>query len=456
MSDKFGRFQQKMQQAGLSATVITAFKYYYDKLTAGERGLLTREMITRPDENRIIDYNELGSGITAPLEELAVIKLNGGLGTSMGLDSAKSLLTIKNGQTFLDIIARQILHYRQVEKKQIPLLFMNSFNTSEDTLAFLRKYPELKLAGLPLDFLQNKFPKVEAESLLPYTAADDLLTWNPPGHGEIYMVLQQSGVLDVLLEKGYRYIFISNSDNLGAVVDTRILDLMANQKIPFIMEVCHRTEMDKKGGHLAGDAAGKLLLRESAQCPTEEISQFQDVEYYRYFNTNNLWVDLTALQEKLHVNDNFLQLTPIMNRKTVNGTDIYQLESAMGAAINVFDEARAVVVNRQRFVPVKKTNEFLAVLSDAYELNDSWKLHLAEGRDKAPQISLEEKYYGKINDFEERLKGGLPSLRNCESLNLTGNIFFGDNIIINGNVTLSASGEKYLENRTFSDGEYKL
>ena len=457
MTNNFTKFAKKMHAAQMSETVISSFKYFYDKLADGETGLLSRDTISVPDEKRIMDYNELGNGEKAPLEKLAVIKLNGGLGTSMGLAKAKSLLKIKDEHTFLDIIARQIMHYREIKKKDIPLLFMNSFNTSDDTLQYLEKYSRLKLNKLPLDFLQNKFPKVLAESLSPFEDSDDLMTWNPPGHGEIYMVMKQSGVLDMLLARGYRYIFISNSDNLGAVVDSRILEKMANDNISFIMEVCYRTEMDKKGGHLAGDVNGKLILRESAQCPAEEITEFQDINHYRYFNTNNLWVDLQALDQKLAENDNFLQLTPIMNKKHVNGKNVIQLESAMGAAINVFADSHAVVVNRDRFLPVKKTNEFLAVLSDAYELTESWQLELAEGRKQAPQVNLDEHYYKNINDFEERMARGIPSLKHCESLNVSGNIYFGENVRVNGKVSISASRkEEELVNRTFSDGEYNL
>jgi UDP-N-acetylglucosamine pyrophosphorylase len=210
--------------------------------------------------------------------------------------------------------------------------------------------------------------------------------------------------------------------------------------------------MDKKGGHLAEDKNGKLILRESAQCPQEEIAHFQDINFYKYFNTNNLWVDLDSLAQKLAENNNYLNLNPIMNHKEVDGVEVIQLETAMGSAINLFDDSRAIVVNRDRFVPVKKTNEFLAVRSDAYLLDDNWRITLQPGKDKAPQIELDEEYYQTINDFEEKFLGGYPSLRDCESLHIRGNIHFGKNVSFSGKVRLSnAESKLFIENKVFDN-----
>jgi UTP--glucose-1-phosphate uridylyltransferase len=456
MANNFEQFRKLMLMHDIDEIVINSFRYLYDKLAAGESGKLTKKEILKPAIDRLTAYTDLPNGNDAPWAKLAIIKLNGGLGTSMGLDKAKSLLKVRNQETFLDIIARQIISQRQQKDIDIPLLFMNSFNTSEDTLNYLAKYEQLKSPGLSLDFLQNKFPKVVNDSLTPLQDSDDKNNWNPPGHGEIYMVMKKTGVLDLLLEKGYKYIFISNSDNLGAIADARILQYMSKEKLPFIMEVCHRTEMDKKGGHLAQDKTGKLILRETAQCPEDEVTEFQDINYYQYFNTNNLWVNLEALDKKLRENNNFLQLTPIMNKKTVNGIDVIQLESAMGAAINVFEESRAVIVNRDRFVPVKKTNEFLAIRSDAYLLDENWQIKLKEGKHKAPQIQLDEKYYKSITDFEQRLNDHYPSLQNCEELSVEGDIYFGENVVITGKVKISAEKTCLLENCELKDENVKL
>jgi UTP--glucose-1-phosphate uridylyltransferase len=365
-------FKDLMRKENLNEIVIKTFCDYYEKLCAGEKGKLSEIDITRPEG--IVDYNSLGAPGNSFYEKLVVIKLNGGLGTSMGLTKAKSLLEIKDGNTFLDLIAQQILYLRKSTKKDIPLMFMNSFNTQADTLEFLQKYPELPLPRLPLDFLQNKFPKIKQSDFSPLKTENEKSKWNPPGHGEIYTAMMISGVLDNLLENGIEYAFISNSDNLGAVPDEKILGWFAKNKVPFLMEVCERTEADKKGGHLAQTKSGQLILREVAQCPEDEVEDFQNIEKYSYFNTNNLWVNLKALKEKLVEYDFVLPLSLIVNPKEVEGEKVYQIETAMGAAISVFKGSRAMRVNRDRFAPVKKYSDLEIVRSADYILTDDFRL----------------------------------------------------------------------------------
>ena len=99
-----------------------------------------------------------------------MLRLNGGLGTSMGLSGAKSLLEAKDGNSFLDIIARQVLALRERFDARLPLVLMNSFSTRDDSLKALEAHPELDV-GLPLDFLQNKEPKLLVEDLTPVRVA---------------------------------------------------------------------------------------------------------------------------------------------------------------------------------------------------------------------------------------------------------------------------------------------
>merc|ERR1719155_323449 len=130
-----------------------------------------------------------------------------------------------------------------------------------------------------------------------------------------------------------------------------------------MMEVASRTDADKKGGHLAKDnATGGLLLRESAQCPEEDGAAFQDTSKYKYFNTNNLWVDLEKLKALFDANGGAIPLPVMLNDKTVAprdkaSTKVIQLETAMGAAISCFDGAIALRIPRSRFAPVKTTND---------------------------------------------------------------------------------------------------
>merc|ERR1719231_1691515 len=247
-------YEAKMKAAGLDAAAIDAFKYNFGKLTSGESLFLPETAISPvPD---LPAYETLTAEDPALLTSTVMLKLNGGLGTGMGLEKAKSLLPIKDGVTFLDFIARQVMHMRSTFGVDLAFMLMNSFSTSADTIEALSKYDGLA-AGLPLEFLQNKAPKVTKEDLSPASwPANPGLEWCPPGHGDLYPALVGSGTLDMLLEKGYKYMFVSNSDNLGATMDLKLLTWFASCGAPFAMECAQRTDADKKGGHLAKSKEG--------------------------------------------------------------------------------------------------------------------------------------------------------------------------------------------------------
>jgi UTP--glucose-1-phosphate uridylyltransferase len=347
----------------------------------------------------------------------------------MGLKRAKALLAIKDGLTFLDVIARQVLELRRRTGARLPLVLMNSFHTREDSLAALARYPDLA-ADVPPDFVQNKLPKLRADDLQPVSWPDDPeLEWAPPGHGDLYTALQTSGMLDTLVARGYRYAFVSNSDNLGAVLDGRILAWIAREEIPFLMEAVERTHADRKGGHLAR-RGGRLVLRERAQTPDADIPAFEDVERHRFFNTNTLWIDLRALADTLEQRGGSLDLPLIVNRKTVNPADpstpeVIQLETAAGAAIGAFPGARAVRVSRRRFAPVKTTNDLLVVRSDAYVVTGEWHVELVPERgDTPPIVDLDPRHFKLLHDFEARFPNGPPSLKRCEQMTVVGDAVF--------------------------------
>jgi UTP--glucose-1-phosphate uridylyltransferase len=238
---------------------------------------------------------------------------------------------------------------------------------------------------------------------------------------------------------------VSNSDNLGAVLDPRILAWFAREQVPFLMEVADRTEADKKGGHLARRREGGLVLREIAQTRDEDADAFQDVSRHRFFNTNTLWLDLDALARVLDERSGVLGLPMIVNRKTVDPSDdsspeVVQLETAMGAAIDVFDDARALRVPRSRFAPVKTTNELLVVRSDAYRLAGDARIELAPGRDAAPYVDLDARFYKLIDDFDVRFPAGPPSLVEADRLEVTGDVTFGRDVVVRGSVTVTGPG----------------
>ena len=435
----FQPFAEKMTAEGLPDVAIRTFAYYYEQLAAGATGLIPESEIepvaSLPDADQLDEQlADVGQQI---LNQTVLMKLNGGLGTSMGLSKAKALLPVRDGLSFLDIIAKQ------AQLSAVPLVLMNSFNTQADSLATLANYPDLG-TEIPLDFLQHKVPKITQGDLTPasYTA-DPTLEWCPPGHGDIYTALVTSGMLEQLLAKGYKYVFVSNADNLGAVMDTKILGYFAQNDLPFMMEVADRTAADKKGGHLAKRPDGQLILRESAQCPEEDTPAFQDITRHKYFNTNNLWLNLVALEKVLAQKDGILGLPMIRNSKTVNPRDgattpVYQLETAMGSAIAVFAGAGAIRVRRTRFAPVKKTNDLLAVRSDAYIMTEDFRVILNPARQGSQVVvDLDSSIYKLIDQMEARFPHGAPSLLKCTKLTVNGDVKFGRGITITGDVTIT-------------------
>jgi UTP--glucose-1-phosphate uridylyltransferase len=438
---------EKMRAEGLPDAAIDTFKHYYEQLAEGATGMLPESEIEPVQDVQQLD--DLPEG-DPPLDQAVVIKLNGGLGTSMGMTRAKSLIEAKDSLTFLDVIAKQVVELRERSGARLPLVLMNSFYTHDDALEAL---PDEVASDVPPDFVQHKEPKIRVDDLQPVEWPDDpSLEWCPPGHGDLYTALLTSGMLETLLDRGYRYAFVSNSDNLGAVLEPRILAWMAREEIPFVMEVTKRTEADRKGGHIAQRPGGGYLLRETAQTPKEDLDALQDIGRHRYVNTNNLWIDLSTLGDVMRERDGVLGLPLIVNRKTVDPGDkstpeVFQLETAMGAAIGVFEGAQPVAVPRRRFSPVKTTEDLLALRSDAYVLTDDARVELAPERDGTPPVvDLDDDYYKLLRDFDERFQQGAPSLVACERLAVEGDVSFGRDVVVRGAVTVT--GPRQIEDGT--------
>jgi UTP--glucose-1-phosphate uridylyltransferase len=411
-----------------------SFARQLERLKAGETGLLPESEIepveALPDAETFPDADPGDA-----LAQAVVIKLNGGLGTSMGLSAPKSLLPVKGELTFLDVIAEQVLHLRRTSGAAVPLVLMHSFATRAASLDRLAAHPAITEQDVPLDFLQSRVPKLRADDLEPVSwPADPSLEWSPPGHGDLYPSLVASGLLEQLLAGGHRYAFVSNSDNLGATLDMRILRWFADSGAPFAMEAADRTAADRKGGHLARRPDGGLVLREIAMTPDADVDAFQDVERHRYFNTNSLWLDLAQLPS-----DGVLDLPLIVNRKTVDprdpsSTPVIQVETAMGAAIDVLDGAVAIRVPRTRMAPVKTTNDLLAVRSDAYELTPESRIQLAPARAGRPPLVDLDEHFRLVHDFDARFPAGPPSLIACERLVVEGDVVFGKDVVVRGDV----------------------
>jgi len=443
--DGLSRALDKMRAAGIDDAARTVFAHYYALAASGATGLIPEETITPlTDVERLADVDIDADDAREALARTVMVKLNGGLGTSMGLDRAKTLLGVRDGRTFLDLIVAQVRHARARYDVRLPLLFMNSFRTRADTLAHLERYPDLAVDGLPVDFLQSAEPKIRVDDLTPVEwPADPSLEWCPPGHGEVYTRLASSGLLDALIERGYRYLTLANGDNLGAAPAPRLAGWFAASGAPYAAEVCVRTANDRKGGHLAVRRSdGQLILRDTAQTPADQLHHFTDEHRHRYFHCNNLWLDLERLQERLAASGPVLGLPLIRNEKTVDPTDptsprVLQFETAMGAAIEVFPGARAIAVGRDRFLPVKTTNELLLLRSDVFTLGEDARL--TTDLPRLPEIDLDPNHYRTIRRFDERVRVA-PSLRDARSLRVRGDWSFTHPVHVIGDAALDDPG----------------
>ena len=435
----------KAEAGGVRGTELAALRRRLRQLGEPDAGLLPSEALEPlADLPRLDELPEPSPGQARDvLDRLVILKLNGGLGTSMGLEGPKSLLEVKPGASFLDVLAKQVLALRERHGARLPLVLMDSDVTRDPSLKALSCLGVLGVPGVPgvpPDFLQGREPKIRADDFRPVDwPADPELEWCPPGHGDIYPALEESGTLDALLGAGLRYAFVSNSDNLGALVDVRIAAWLAAEQVPFAMEAVRGTPADRKGGHLAC-YQDRLVLRETAQVPDGDTS-FTDVDRWRWYNTNNLWIDLRALKDLQAADPSAPELPLIVNRKTVDprdpdSTPVIQLESAMGAAIGSIAGARAVAVPRSRFAPVKTTDDLLLVRSDAYELTSDGQMRPSfDGQE--PVITLDEDYYRLLPDFEQRFPAGAPSLRRCRRLDVEGDVTFGAGVVVVGEVRVT-------------------
>lgn len=439
-SQSLARTEEKMAAAGASDLAIRSMRHYFLKAADGATGYMPESTI-EPLEN-VTMLGETRSTIddqSDALDQTVILKLNGGLGTSMGMNHAKSLLTVRDGMSFLDIIVQQVRFARQTYGARLPLIFMNSFRTQADTLENVPN--DIAVADLPLDFIQGMQPKLAADTLEPVEwPAHPELEWYPPGHGDIYTVLQERDIIRQLLDHGYRYMSTSNADNLGAFPSPELAGWFAASGAPFAMEVATRTKADNKGGHLARRVSdGRIVLREVAQTPLDDMDAFTDETKHRFFNTNNLWFNLEALDQLLKAGDGIAGLPLIVNHKTVDPADptsppVIQLETAMGAIIEQFDGAQAILVPHTRFLPVKNTQDLFLVRSNAFEFGVDG---VPRGvMDPMPSIHLDPTYFRNIADFEERVIA-IPNVRELESLTVAGDVRINTDSQLRGVVTLT-------------------
>ncbi|KAF7136328.1 hypothetical protein RHSIM_Rhsim08G0020900 [Rhododendron simsii] len=518
---------------------------------SGEAQYIEWSKIQTPTDEVVVPYDSLAPTPEDPVEtkklldKLVVLKLNGGLGTTMGCTGPKSVIEVRNGLTFLDLIVIQIETLNSKYGSNVPLLLMNSFNTHDDTQKIVEKYANSNIEIHT--FNQSQYPRLVVEDLMPLPSKGNTSKdgWYPPGHGDVFPSLKNSGKLDTLLSQGKEYVFVANSDNLGAVVDLKILNHLVRNKNEYCMEVTPKTLADVKGGtlisyegkaqwqikhetqlsvakvlfslrslpqlpeasplmarsryglgggieYLSGcSSAWEALLADSiamhygvrfavhgdinsfccskghdtsfrgpsnrlficdyllepalleiAQVPDEHVNEFKSIEKFKIFNTNNLWVNLSAI--KRLVEADALKMEIIPNPKEVDGIKVLQLETAAGAAIKFFDNAIGINVPRSRFLPVKATSDLLLVQSDLYTLNDGFVVrNPARANPANPSIELGPEFK-KVANFLSRFKS-IPSILELDSLKVTGDVWFGAGIVLKGKVVIAAKPGVKLE-----------
>jgi len=145
------------------------------------------------------------------------------------------------------------------------------------------------------------------------------------------------------------------------------------------------------------------------------------------------------------------------NDKTVDprdkkSTKVVQLETAMGAAISAFPGATAILIPRTRFAPVKKTDDLLALRSDAYVLTKDFRIELAPERNGIPPIVKLDDSYKFVDAMDKLIPKGVPSLKQCKKLVVEGPVEFAAGVTIKGTVTIKNLGK---ETKVIKAGVYE-
>lgn len=444
---KLPNFLKKMTLKKQSKGTKLTFSLLYLHYLFNPASKIAWSKINPLNKSDEINYTDLKkpTSPTSILKKIAVLKLNGGLGTSMGCIGPKSLVPIFKNKNFLNIIQEQLSFFESSYKINMPLILLNSFNTHSQTEHFFKE------KNNPFNaIIQNQFPKIDALSNDPFiSTVNPEQEWNPPGHGDVFLALHESGWIDHLINDDKDYIFISNSDNIGATIDISIPNYMAENNIDFLMETTKKTKLDVKGGTLVR-LNNKLTLLERAQVETNHLPEFENIQKFKIFNTNNIWINLKKLKNKMKENPFLLPL--IANPKTVNNRNIVQLETAMGAAINLFDNAITCVVPRTRFLPVKKTSDLMLLRSDfLIKENNSYTFSKYVDVNNLPSISL-----GKEFETIEKLDNRVletPSLKHVKSLKIEGDVYIEKNVRFNGNVSIIRNNQEplHLKNKTIDE-----
>eukprot|EP00008_Paramoeba_atlantica_P008624 CAMPEP_0201490732 /NCGR_PEP_ID=MMETSP0151_2-20130828/27242_1 /ASSEMBLY_ACC=CAM_ASM_000257 /TAXON_ID=200890 /ORGANISM="Paramoeba atlantica, Strain 621/1 / CCAP 1560/9" /LENGTH=483 /DNA_ID=CAMNT_0047876799 /DNA_START=54 /DNA_END=1505 /DNA_ORIENTATION=+ len=421
----------------------TLFETYVDSQSSS----VEWEKVVLPGDDLVIPYtkmNDFDPDLAKDvLSKVCVLKLNGGLGTTMGCRGPKSAIEVRGDQTFLDLAVQQIENLNRKYGSNVELSLMNSFNTHEDTVKIVHKY-ENHPVTVNL-FNQSRYPRFfkESRQLCPKKFNDDKSKWYPPGHGDIYESLVKSGLCDRFIAEGKEIIFVSNVDNLGANVDLKVAHHMLQNGNEFVMEVTDKTRSDIKGGTLIR-YEGKAKLLEIAQVPSDKVEEFKSIKKFKIFNTNNFWLNLRAV--KRVVEEGLLNsMDVIVNPKVDDeGRAVIQLERAAGAAMQYFHNAIGVNVPRTRFIPVKTTSDLFVVQSNLYAVNEG-VLQVVPQR-TFPTVPLVKfgTEFKKVADFNSRFSGSLDII-DLDHLTVSGDVRFGKKVVLKGTVIIVAGDGQSID-----------
>uniref|UniRef100_A0A8R1DY65 UTP--glucose-1-phosphate uridylyltransferase n=1 Tax=Caenorhabditis japonica TaxID=281687 RepID=A0A8R1DY65_CAEJA len=417
-------FQRQKDQSEIALKDAEIFKDLYKQFLEHQHHIDWNSWKYIKEESQVTLENiqQLDLTRTDIGNKLVVIKLNGGLGTTMGCKKAKSLVEVIDGYSFLDLAVLEHEKMCNTFGVKTPLYLMNSFYTDEDTKEHISKKQYTNVRT----FLQSKCPRLDAETKLPIE--DDEWkedAWCPPGHGNIFQSLENSGLLDELISEGREIVFVSNIDNTGALVSLPIAQMMLEKRVDYVMECTDKTKVDIKGGTLI-EINNQMMHLEMPQVPIEHLKDFCSTEVFKIFNTNNIWFNLNAVKRLLPN----IRSEIIVNKKNVRGRDVLQLEFSIGGCIKNFPNALCVHVQRPRFRPVKNLGDFLSLRSFfADPENVSDKLG------STPIVSLDSSVYTNVEEVVKRFPYPLD-MKKCTEFKVVGDVFFGKDVRLHGNVTI--------------------
>ncbi|KAK6243620.1 hypothetical protein QUC31_010029 [Theobroma cacao] len=406
------------------------------------------------NEVLVIPYDNLAplSGDIADmkqlLDKLVVVKFNGALGKNMGFNGPKSLIEVKNGSTSLDLTVNQIQSLNSKYGCNVPLLLINSRTTHDDVLKVLEKYSSSKIDIH--SFRQGD--QIQQELSFSEGGEDE---WYSSDHGAQFLSLMSSGTLDVLLSQGKEYALVVNPDNVAAVVDPQILNHLAQNSVEYCMEVMPTTSgglMNFMASSLQGKfKASEILnytnLEDFTSNPTKHVNGVvsfrhclfnltdslfaflfchghnKSVKKFKFIDTRNLWVDLRAI--KRLVDTNALKLGYL-------------------SMLKLFEKAIGIMIPQSRFLPLNSTSDLLLFQSDLYSFTEGVLIRNdARTTPTNPSIDLGPEFE-KVSDFQSRFKT-IPSIIRLDSLEVTGDVWFGADITLKGRVRIAADPGVKLE-----------